>query len=83
MDNKQLAALLPGDIIQCPNCEIEIAKIIHPIFIGDIIKADYFEWLNVKYEYGDALDCYNCSTPFGMDYGKGHQLHVKGKGWIP
>lgn len=69
----------PGEIIECPGCQIHIAKLTKPFYRGQIITLEAFEWISFSYTYGDETTCDKCGEYWSLS---GH-LHIKGKGWLP
>lgn len=68
-----------GEIIECPGCQISIAKLKKPFYFGLFVTPDSFEWLAHEYTYGDETCCEKC----GEYWASGGYLYIRGKGWQP
>lgn len=78
MYNYDQPIITVNELVQCPNCEMNIARVIKPLFRGDIMRPDCFQWLGEPFGYGDATCCDKCGSYWGSE-GK---LYIKGKGWL-
>lgn len=67
------------EVITCPGCQNEIARLKKPFTIGTFKSLDLFDWSDVPYNYGDETTCDKC----GAFWTEGGHLHIKNKGWQP
>lgn len=67
-------------IVQCPDCETQLLRLVLPIGIKDRLSVDKFVNISpAHYEAGDPYTCYCCGTPF---FSNG-RIHFKKHGWLP
>lgn len=74
--------LYKGDIVECPQCKLEIATITRDAYTGDLMGEDLFATKTWPLHNGDLCRCREC----GEDWGKVSDIgavHVKHGGWVP
>ncbi len=77
-------AVYAGEIIQCPECEMDIAKLVKDAYRGEILYASQVKGIHYELHDGDALNCRECGTQCGYSQGSGlnSRLHIKKVGWV-
>jgi hypothetical protein len=70
------------EIIQCPECELDIARSTKDQYRKDPITSANFQAIGlVKIGPHVEMRCPECRTQYGKRIGFGIQMHVKNVGW--
>ena len=56
--------LEPGTRLVCPQCGTAIAKLVEPLRLGQLIRAEAFEMLQPGHGPNLPMQCRDCGAPF-------------------
>lgn len=70
-----------GEIIQCPECELDLYKVTRDIPCGSKLRANAIDPIDLvpKLHKGDRGSCVECGTDFISSYA---QKYIKNVGWV-
>jgi DNA-directed RNA polymerase subunit RPC12/RpoP len=77
-DTTEFEVMIPkGNIVTCPKCESQIAKVTKDLHKFEQITADCFEGIEQEIKPLDPMTCKRCGSPWFS----GGRLHTE-KGWM-
>lgn len=78
---RKLPYIFRNDVLQCPECKLEIAVALRDIAKGSNCIASDFKWPGRMPADAESMTCPECSTYYvrGGDYAV---PYVKGVGWL-
>lgn len=77
---KREPVLFKGDILQCPQCELNIASVTRDCFKGEVLHEAMFKAISYQPRSGEYCLCRECNEPWAIGWGAA-SIHIKDHGW--
>lgn len=69
--------LMKNDVVECPNCHLEVGVVTRDCFAGEILHPNMFAFTHHPYEVHELAECIECKEAWA-DFGN---VYLKTYGW--